>query len=71
MRCLLDLVKSPERKDDWINECDAAYGTMYMAISPSMLYLKRFVRNPKDLWKILYRTLGMIDEDHNINLERT
>ena len=58
-----------ERKDDWINECDTAYGTMYMAIFPSMRYLKRSVENPKDLWKILDRTFGMIDEDHNRNLE--
>ena len=62
--------ESFERKDDWIDECDAAYGTMYMAISPSMRYLKRSVKNPKDLWKILDRTFGMIDEDHNRNLER-
>ena len=41
-----------------------------MAISPSMRYLKRYVKNPKDLWKILDRTFGMIDEDHNRNLER-
>ena len=53
-----------ERKDDQVNECDAAYGTMYMAISPSMRYLKRSVKNPKDLWKILDKTFGMIDEDH-------
>ena len=58
-----------ERKDDWINECDAAYGTMCMALSPSMHYLKISVKNPKDLWKILDRTFGMIDEDHNSTLE--
>ena len=58
-------------KDDWLNKCDTSYGNMYMAISASMLYLKRSVRNPKDLWKILDRTFGMIDEDHNSTLERT
>ena len=58
-----------EKKDDWLNECDAAYGTMCMAISPSMRYLKMSVKNPKDLWKILDITFGMIDEDHNITLE--
>ena len=62
--------ESFERKDDWLNKCDAAYGNMYMAISPNMLYLKRSVRNPKDLQKLLDRTFGMIDEDHNITLER-
>ena len=60
--------ESFERKDVWLNECDAAYGAMYMAISPSMLYLKRSIRNPKDLWKILDKTFGMIDEDHNSTL---
>ena len=61
--------ESFERKDDWLNDCDAAYGTMYMAISPTMRYLKRSVKNPKDLWKILDRTFGMIDEDHSSTLE--
>ena len=42
-----------------------------MALSPSMCYLKISVKNPKDLWKILDRTLGMIDEDHNRTLEST
>ena len=41
-----------------------------MAISPSMRYLKRSVKNPKDLWKILDKTFGMINEDNNRNLER-
>ena len=63
--------ESFERKHDWLNKCDVAYGNMYMAISPSMLYLKRLVRNPKDLWKILDRTFGMIDEDNNSTLEST
>ena len=63
--------ESFERKDHWLNKCDAAYGNIYMAISPSMFYLKRSVRNPKDLWKILDRTFRMIDEDHNNTLEST
>ena len=63
--------ESFERKDDWLNKCDATYGNMYMAISPSMLYLKRSIRNPKDLWKILDIFFGMIDEDHNSTLEST
>ena len=41
--------ESFQRKDDWLNKCDAAYGNMYMVISPSILYLKRSIRNPKDL----------------------
>ena len=51
------------------NKCDAAYGTMCMALSPSLRYLKRSVKNPKDLWKILDKTFGMLDEDHNSTLE--
>ena len=46
-----------EREEYWLNECDATYGTMCMALSPSMRYLKRSVENPKDLWKILEKTL--------------
>ena len=53
-----------------LNECDVACGTMYMGISRSMCYLKMSVKKPKDLWKILDITFGMIDEDHNSTLER-
>ena len=63
--------ESFEINDGWLNECDATYGTMYMAISPSMRYLKMSVKNPKDLWKILDITFGMINEDHNSTLEST
>ena len=41
--------ESFERKDEWLNECDATYGTMCMALSPSMRYLKISIKNPKDL----------------------
>ena len=61
--------ESFESDNDWLNEYDADFGTMCMAFSPSMRYLKRFVKNPKDLWKILDITFGMIDEDHNSTLE--
>ena len=63
--------ESFEREDDWLNECDASYGTMCMALSPSMRYIKLSIKNPKDLWKILDRTFGMIDEDHNSTLKST
>ena len=59
-----------KREDDWLNECDASFGTMCMALSPSMCYLKRSVEYPKDLWTTLDRTFGIIDEDHNRTLER-
>ena len=38
-----------ESEEEWLNECDAAYGTMCMTLSPSMGYLKRSVKIPKDL----------------------
>ena len=41
--------ESFEREDDWLNKCDAAYGTMCMALSPSMRYIKLSIKNPKDL----------------------
>ena len=41
--------ESFEREDDQLNKCDAAYGSMCMALSPSMRYLKLSVKNPKDL----------------------
>ena len=62
--------ESFESENYWLNECDASFGTMCMALSPSMCYLKRSVEYPKDLWTTLDRTFGMIDEDHNSTLER-
>ena len=61
--------ESFESENDWINECDASFGKMCMALSPSMRYLKRFVEYPKDLWTKLDRTFGNHNEDHNRTLE--
>ena len=55
----------------WLNEFDAAFGTMTLALSPSLRYLSRSIEDPKELWTRLDRTFGMIDEDHNRNLEST
>ena len=41
--------ESFESENYYINECDAAFGTICMALSPSMCYLKRSVEYPKDL----------------------
>ena len=38
--------------------------------SPSLRYLSRSIEDPKELWTRLDRSFGMIDEDHNRNLER-
>ena len=58
-------------ENDWLNECDAAFGTMTLAISPSLRYLSRSIEDPKELWTRLDRTFGMVDEDHNSTLEST
>ena len=63
--------ESFERKDDCLNECDALFGTIALALSPSLCYLTKYVEYPKDLWTKLGRTFGKIDEDHNITLEST
>ena len=55
----------------WMNECDGAFGTITLALSPSLRYLSRSIEYPKELWTRLDRTFGMIDEDHNSTLEST
>ena len=62
---------------DWMNKSDGAFGTIAMGLSRSFLYLIRSIENPrgyiedpKELWTILDRTFGVIDEDHNKILER-
>ena len=55
---------------DWLNECDAAFGTIALGLFPSLRYLSRFIEDPKELWSRLDRTFGMIDEDHHRNLEK-
>ena len=63
--------ESFESENDWLNECDAAFGTIALALSPSLRYLSRSIEYPKELWTRLDITFGNIDEDHNITLERT
>ena len=58
-----------ESENDWLNECDASFGTIALALSH---YLTKSVEYyPKDLWTKLDRTFRNIDEDHNSTLERT
>ena len=54
-----------------MNECDANFGTMTLALSPSLRYLNRSIKDPQELWTRLERTFGKIDEDHNSTLEST
>ena len=60
-----------ESENDWLNAKDAAFEIMKLALSPSLCYLSRSIKDPQELWKRLERTFGMIDEDHNSNLEST
>ena len=43
---------------------------MKLALSPSLRYLSRSIKDPQELWSRLDKTFGMIDEDHNSTLER-
>ena len=63
--------ESFESENDSPNECDTDFGTIALALSPSVRYLSRSIEYPKELWTRLDRTFGMIDEDHNSTLERT
>ena len=63
--------ESFESQNDCLNECDAAFGTICMALSPSMCYLKRSVEYPEDILTTLERTFGKHNEDHHSTLEIT
>ena len=56
-------------ENEQINGGDRAFGTICLALSPSLCYLIAFVEYPKDLWTKLDRTFGKKDEGHNSNLE--
>ena len=36
-------------ENDWLNECDADFGTMTLDLSPSLRYLSRSIEDPKEL----------------------
>ena len=63
--------ESFESENDWLNACDASFGIMKLALSPSLSYLSKSIKDPQELWTRLDRTFGMIDEDHNSTLEST
>ena len=60
-----------ESENDWLNAKDVAFEIMKLALSPSLRYLSRSIKDPQELWTRLERTFGMIDEDHNSTLEST
>ena len=57
-------------KNDYLNKCDGAFGTIAMSLSPSLRYLNRSIEDPNELWTRSDRTFGVIDEDHNNTVER-
>ena len=68
-QCLYDVsigaVREPEsyqEKDAWLNDNDRAYGTMCLAIPPTMCYILDYADYPFELWKNLYESLGMQQE---------
>ena len=63
--------ESYESENDWLNACDGAFGTIALALSPSLRYLSRSIEDPKELWTRLDITFGKINEDHNSTLEST
>ena len=38
-----------ESENDWLNECDATFGTIALALSPNLRYLSRSIEYPKEL----------------------
>ena len=59
-------VREPEsfqEKDAWLNDNDRAYGTMCLAIPPTMCYILDSVDYPLELWRNLHESLGMQEED--------
>ena len=69
-QCIYDVyigvVREPEscqEKDSWLNDNDRAYGTMCLAIPPTMRYLLDSADYPFELWRNLDEALGMQQED--------
>ena len=60
---------SYEDPSDWLYDYDRTFGSIYLAISPSMCYLIDSTTYPKDLWTTLDRVLGKHNEDPSSNLE--
>ena len=54
---------SRQEKDAWVNDNDRAYGTMCLAIPPTMHYLLDSADYPFELWKNIDETLGMQQKD--------
>ena len=69
-KCLYDVSISAmtdpgsyEEKCDWINDCDRAYGTMCLAIPPTMRYLLDSTEYPFKIWRNIDEDIGVQKED--------
>ena len=65
-KCLYDVsigamreLDSCQEKCDWLNDNDRAYGTMCLAIPPTMHYLLDSAEFPFDIWINIDEPLGM------------
>ena len=65
-QCIYDVsigaMREPEsfqEKYDWLNDNDRAYGTMCLAIPPTMHYLLDSTDYPFEIWRNLDEALGM------------
>ena len=47
-----------ESDNDWLKAKDKAFEIMELALSPSMRYHSRSIKDPKELWERLDRTFG-------------
>ena len=63
--------ESYEDDNDWLNDGDRDFGTIFLAFSPSLCYLIDSAEYPTKLWIELDRTFGKNNEDNYINLEST
>ena len=63
--------ESYENENDWLNDGDRSFGSICLALSPSLRYLIGSAKYPKDLWTKLDRKFGKHNEDHNRTLEIT
>ena len=55
--------ESCQERYDWLNDNDRAYGTMRLAIPPTMCYLLDLVDYPFEIWINIDEYLGMQQED--------
>ena len=56
-------LESCQEKDAWLSDNDRAYGTMCLAIPPTMRYLLDLVDYPFEIWINIDEALGMQEED--------